>query len=435
MATVRHWTGLESRALRQAMRLTVRAFAEELGVAVRTVTNWESLGERARLRPESHALLDTAFHRVDDGVRARFAAAGCHVVATGLPRHGLAMDPITPTVESMDRRHFLGGFAALGLAGPAAGTELETLRHGLVTALGGEAGDLGDWEEIADDYGRAYFTRPPGLLVTDLAADLTVARGWLERPGDEATRCGMGRVMAQLAVFQAHTLGNLGDVTTAQRWWRIARRAADGSGDRDLLAWVLGTRLVRGLYEHRPLETAVESAAEVAALGGTPTAGLAGALAGQAQALALLGRAAEAEEVLHRLTDLADRLPAAVAADTGSMLGWPEYRLRHTESFVRTRLGQVKPAEAAQERALALYPAALVRERTQILLHQAACRVHSGDIGIGAEFATDALAALPGHHRTSVVLAVARSVLEAVPQRELRRAEVAELRDLITSPG
>jgi DNA-binding XRE family transcriptional regulator len=42
MTTVRRWTGHETRALRMALRLSVRAFAEYLGVAVRTVSKWES---------------------------------------------------------------------------------------------------------------------------------------------------------------------------------------------------------------------------------------------------------------------------------------------------------------------------------------------------------------------------------------------------------
>ena len=74
MDMVRRWTGHESRALRQAMRLSVRDFSAKLGVATRTVTKWEAEGLRAHLRPDSHALLDTAYHHADDRVKTRFAA-------------------------------------------------------------------------------------------------------------------------------------------------------------------------------------------------------------------------------------------------------------------------------------------------------------------------------------------------------------------------
>nr|WP_307937093.1 hypothetical protein [Salinispora arenicola] len=45
------------------------------------------------------------------------------------------------------------------------------------------------------------------------------------------------------------------------------------------------------------------------------------------------------------------------------MFGWPEVRLRHTESYVYTHLGHTQRALAAQDRALELYPADLGRER------------------------------------------------------------------------
>jgi transcriptional regulator with XRE-family HTH domain len=72
VATVRRWTGNESRALRHAMRLSTRDFATTLGVAVRTVTKWEAQGAGTRLRPDSQALLDTLLDRVDGNVQARF---------------------------------------------------------------------------------------------------------------------------------------------------------------------------------------------------------------------------------------------------------------------------------------------------------------------------------------------------------------------------
>ncbi|MEU6950779.1 helix-turn-helix transcriptional regulator [Streptomyces sp. NPDC046316] len=50
MATVHEWTGLEALVLRKALRLSVRAFAEKLGVSVNTVSNWEKL--LAKRRPK-----------------------------------------------------------------------------------------------------------------------------------------------------------------------------------------------------------------------------------------------------------------------------------------------------------------------------------------------------------------------------------------------
>jgi len=50
----------------------VRAFAEHLGVAVRTVTKWESLGAETSPRPDTQAILDTALSRADADAKLRF---------------------------------------------------------------------------------------------------------------------------------------------------------------------------------------------------------------------------------------------------------------------------------------------------------------------------------------------------------------------------
>lgn len=72
MRTVRHWTGREARALRRAVRMSVRAFAEELGVNARTVAKWEKLQAGTVPRPDTQAILDTALNRADAAAQQRF---------------------------------------------------------------------------------------------------------------------------------------------------------------------------------------------------------------------------------------------------------------------------------------------------------------------------------------------------------------------------
>ncbi|MDI3390001.1 hypothetical protein QIS99_27970 [Streptomyces sp. B-S-A8] len=72
MATVHHWTGLEAKALRLALRLSVRAFAQQLGLAVETVSKWESKLADTEPRPDTQAILDTALGRADAAVHLRF---------------------------------------------------------------------------------------------------------------------------------------------------------------------------------------------------------------------------------------------------------------------------------------------------------------------------------------------------------------------------
>ena len=73
------WSGPEIRMLRQALRLSVRAFAENLGVSARMVSKWEA---GATPRPFNQAALDTALARAGYDVRNRFAD-GCAGRADG----------------------------------------------------------------------------------------------------------------------------------------------------------------------------------------------------------------------------------------------------------------------------------------------------------------------------------------------------------------
>ncbi|MBB5777399.1 hypothetical protein [Nonomuraea jabiensis] len=72
MTTVHEWTGREAHALRLALRMSVRTFAQHLGVAPRTVAKWDQLGPTTRPRPDTQAILDTALTRADSAAHLRF---------------------------------------------------------------------------------------------------------------------------------------------------------------------------------------------------------------------------------------------------------------------------------------------------------------------------------------------------------------------------
>lgn len=72
MVMVSVWTGQEVAALRCAMRLSIRGFAERLGVSDRMVSRWEAAGRGIRPRPFTQSLLDTAVRLADDETRERF---------------------------------------------------------------------------------------------------------------------------------------------------------------------------------------------------------------------------------------------------------------------------------------------------------------------------------------------------------------------------
>jgi 8-oxo-dGTP pyrophosphatase MutT (NUDIX family) len=72
MELVNAWTGRAACALQSALRLTNEAFADHLGVAVRTVATWH---QRPDVIPKADVqqALDTALERASEASRTRFA--------------------------------------------------------------------------------------------------------------------------------------------------------------------------------------------------------------------------------------------------------------------------------------------------------------------------------------------------------------------------
>jgi transcriptional regulator with XRE-family HTH domain len=83
LTTIGLWTGLHIRALRGAMRLSVRDFAQYLGVSDRMVSKWEAGGPNIQPRPVNQSVLDTCLDRLDDDARQRFTAQVEVVVVAG----------------------------------------------------------------------------------------------------------------------------------------------------------------------------------------------------------------------------------------------------------------------------------------------------------------------------------------------------------------
>ncbi|MGW0503835.1 hypothetical protein [Micromonospora sp. NPDC003241] len=97
MAPVTTWTGREANALRNALRMSVTAFAEHLGAARRTVAKWSSQGDNVLPRADMQAALDTVLARATPDARERFEAllvtrTSGATVSTTLPIAGMDTD-------------------------------------------------------------------------------------------------------------------------------------------------------------------------------------------------------------------------------------------------------------------------------------------------------------------------------------------------------
>lgn len=72
--TIARWSGRETVALREALRLSVRAFAERLRVAPSIVAEWEDRRQPAPPSLAMQAALDDALKLADQDARTRFAS-------------------------------------------------------------------------------------------------------------------------------------------------------------------------------------------------------------------------------------------------------------------------------------------------------------------------------------------------------------------------
>lgn len=93
-AFVLTWSSVEVRALRLARRMSIREFADHLGIASRMVSKWEA-GPSVHPRPVNQAALDTSLAQADARARERFAFllnGPQQTAVRGCPFHGGAWD-------------------------------------------------------------------------------------------------------------------------------------------------------------------------------------------------------------------------------------------------------------------------------------------------------------------------------------------------------
>lgn len=324
----------------------------------------------------------------------------------------------------MQRRAVLRALGAMAVGtGPPAVT-LEALRHGLGAAVGDH---VDEWDRIVSDYGYAYYTTPAEELMEQVTADLAVLQTVIAAD-TTGRRPALLRAAGRLSVIVALGLVSSGQPHLARRWRATADRLADESGDPDTQVLTRAWNVVNGCYDGRPLAQVIAISDQALPLANDrPTAATCGLLAGRAQALALAGRHAEATATVEQLADVTGSLPTAVVGEVESLWGWPEHRLRHTESYVHTHTGALAEAGAAQDRVLELYPASQVRLRTQVQLHRASCLIKGGYVSDGLRHAADVIDDLPSEQHNQVFYAVARQVAAVVPVPERRQPVFGEL--------
>jgi transcriptional regulator with XRE-family HTH domain len=277
MVTMGQWTGRETRLLRQALRLTVRHFAEDLGVSPRTISKWETAGAARTPRPELQAALDTLLARATDQERERFRQAAGLVDETGpLPAPSAGLPPESPAVERiidlevvalsesavidhdpMKRRSLLmaSGVAALGPTwSPVSARPTSPVHQALQVVAAGAADTLDTTLECLDELVEHYVhelavTRPAELLPSllgirayagDLLNQSEVPR---HRRPDILTAAGWFSNL--LAIASSY----LGDHASALVWCIDAERRSQEAAHPEIGGWAMLTRAMIAHYQ------------------------------------------------------------------------------------------------------------------------------------------------------------------------------------------
>ena len=428
-------------ARRRALGLTQEALAEALGVDVSTVRRWESGhiagGPHPSIRRKLAEHLRVSVWELEDllterdGLNDSIGSGQDRAVRFGLLSWDVADDE-----DDVNRRALLQLLGGAALAAPFAG-HLEHLRRGLDAALGSPTGaaDVEEWEHTAFRYAREVGYLPPLEVFPALMADLAEVQTRLVR-APETLRPRMAHVCGQLSALTAIALFQQGDLNGARRYWRTAVRAADESGDSTLRSHVRARRAVYALYEPPSAQPALTLAEEAIGVGkGAPCAGVTDAYSVRAQALALLGRHDEARSALGDLDKAFACLPEPTVADCWSQWGWSEQRLHHTQSWVHSYAGRLDRAAAAQDAALAVYPASSSVGPAQVQLHRAMCLIAAGDPVEGARYTIRTLQALPRDFRhNALIRRTAALAIGVAPERARTLPAVAEARELLALP-
>lgn len=411
---VRQWTGAETRALRDALRLSVRRFANQLGVAVRTVSKWEAGGRTIQLRPDTQSILDTALAHADEAVQNRFVwllqttdSADCQQPLSA----STAIEPADLELLHVTR---LGQLAApvLGALSAKVDSVREQLDRTLVSqSVSGE--QLDRLEETIASHAIDCVRRPPIDMLCRLTLGVAGVQPLLASAQTPETMHRLYRAVAGFSVLLADELMVLGDTYAANAWYGTARTAAEQTRDQALQAMVLTLAALLPLYWGSPQQAvALTRQASRVAQG---TTGMANAMAPSVAALALaqIGDRESSDAALKNARQLFDR--NGDPPPTDSVFCFSERRFRFYEGKTLSRLGRHKEADRVFDQALALYPSNMPGDPTLISLERAAGLVRAGDLQTGIDVAQRTLTKLPADSRADIFLRAGQQMLTAVP--------------------
>lgn len=260
MVTVRQWTGLEATALQAALRMSVRDFADYLGVAVRTVTDWRRRKTAICPKPWMQEALDTALETASSAARARFdELLMCQAEPPPKPpaptTDGLDELVVRVMIDGeerlvpIDRRTVLGIGARMALD-PGTDSTAPRVRPSSPSQLDDLLNHLRDaWHVLV----RADNLLGPRHALGGVLRQINTIHDLLDSTSF-AGRRELVRIAAQYAESLSWLYEDAGSLAIAKMWCNQAMDWAHEAQDSRMLAWILFRRSQQAAAEHNPAQ-------------------------------------------------------------------------------------------------------------------------------------------------------------------------------------
>ncbi|GAU71107.1 putative hypothetical protein [Streptomyces sp. NBRC 110611] len=326
-------------------------------------------------------------------------------VLDGFPEAGDVADHIDAVRRSVDR----------------------TLAAGSVSA-----GQLDLLEERLLLLRQEYVSTPPAPMLRQLLFDLQEVEGLAKERQPASVQVRLAEMTAVLATLIADALMKLGDLPRSRSWYSTARHASDESGNLELRARVRAQAAMLPYY-YGPLEAAISLAREARIMTRcrpSPTAAF--AAVAEARALAQQGNAAAADARIQDARGIFDQLPDCRAEDA---FAFPQRRFLLYLSGAFTAMGRTSQARRVQEEALALYPTGTGIDPALLKLEAALCLARDRSASEACQLATATYLRVPKPHRTPILGARARRVIDELPGANKTTPAAKDLRELLELPA
>ena len=309
---------------------------------------------------------------------------------------------------------------------------LELIRLRLTAAL--EEGAVSEetleaWEQAALAHGAATRHKPTQDVLIVLGADLAELVTALQRCRAPNSLRRLARVTAQMSGLACLSVVRLDERKEFSCWAQTARAAAVQAGDSATLSWVLAQEAYGHFYAGHLTEAISVARRAQELMRKTPCVGAVTAAALEARAHAARGDPRETRLALARTETILGRL--APQQMTRSAFGYTEAQFRFHESSAWTSLGQVRPAMAAQDRALVLRQPDDYTDWALTRLDRAACLARQGDPQAAVEYAADTLGQLGTGQRQGLITVRATELADALPPTCQPAPATGELRELL----